>query len=180
MRSPLLLYLRYGDNVKIKADITSFSVLKKAVSIKISAENTGEGLVTTLEKLQGRSFEISINDLVFSAKMQSINIRHDVDLLFHTPKDTHIISRLAELMDAEVVLFIEDEQDRALRTLLERVADCLVIKKEELLYKLTTFTKHGKKVGGKKSISEISDKQKPIITDKLTKILERTAACSKE
>lgn len=160
--------------MRIKAEITSFSVLKKAVSIKVSAENTGSSLITTLEKLQGRTFDIYINELVFNAKMQSISIRHNVDLLFHAERNTRILKRLAELMDEDVTLIIEDEQDRALKSLLANVAEILVMAEEDLLYKLTTFNKNGKKVEGKKNIHEISDKQKPIITDKLSKMIERT------
>lgn len=158
--------------MRLKAEITSFAVLKKVVSIKISAENTGLSLITALEKLRGKTADIYLNELVFSAKIQSMNIRNDIDLLFHTDRNIRILKRLADLMDEDVTLAIEDEQDRDLKTLLAKGAETLLMSEADLLYKVTTFSKNGKDVGGKKNVYEVSDKQKPIVIDKISKLLK--------
>lgn len=158
--------------MRLKAEITSFAVLKKVVSIKISAENTGLSLITALEKLRGKTADIYLNELVFSAKIQSMNIRNDIDLLFHTDRNITILKRLADLMDEDVTLAIEDEQDRDLKTLLAKGAETLSMPEADLLYKVTTFSKNGKDVGGKKNVYEVSDKQKPIVIDKISKLLK--------
>jgi len=58
-----------------------------------------------------------------------------------------------------------------LKTILHSASQKLGIQEEELIYKLTTYTKNGKTYEGKRNLDEVSEKQKVIIYDKVKKLL---------
>ena len=65
-----------------------------------------------------------------------------------------------------------------LKIILHSASQKLGIQEEELIYKLTTYTKNGKTYEGKRNLDEVSEKQKLIIYDKVKKLLRKKDAAN--
>lgn len=123
----------------------------------------------------------------FAAELASVSSkRSNVSLLLHIPKSRPVAMALFDLVE-EKDLFMTmfptwrtEEQDgegrektaEEIQHMLNILSDLTSTDKEEILYRLTTFSnKEGQTVEGKRNIEDISDRQMEVVRGKLRKSL---------
>lgn len=161
--------------MKLKAKITSFSVLQDAISIRLTSSNSDNNIIQELKDQKDKAQSIKVGDLDLNAEIKSIGIRNDIHILLHSPRNKYLINRLFEFMDLDsLTVIINSEHEKRLLYLLRLASNNSNKPEEELLYQLTTFKgKDGKLVDGKRSIYDISKKSQEVVIDKLQKMIEK-------
>ncbi len=162
--------------MKLRTKILSYSVLQNAISIRLLCD-TSHGLIGEPKDERRR---VSLDELVFEAKVRSVNIqREETNVLLRTKKSRYIASKLFELMGRESLEFsITSPLDGEISRLLRMASSKLGEPEDKLLFKLTTFTdREGREVPGKSTIQELSEGQKSFLLRKLRDVLQENSTC---
>lgn len=158
--------------MKTRVKVVSFSVLHDAISVRLLCESAS-GL--TNEPRDERR-KVSLGDLLFEAKIRSINIqREGVSILLRTKRSRYIVGKLYDLMEKESIEFsVTENLAGRLSNLLFRVSRKTGESEEDLLFRLTTFRdKDGREIHGKRLINDLSENQKFVVLKKLNSMLQR-------
>jgi hypothetical protein len=137
----------------------------------------------------------------FRGRITSLGMRERVSIVVHTAINKTVINRLVDIHNKDCLVNIfrvppdmegasdgsvpegngnpagenlarEDPASGSLEELVETASKMVGMAREELIERLTGFEKNGRVVTGKKRLEDVSDKQKPIMLDRIRRLLK--------
>lgn len=168
--------------------LKSYTVLDAALSVRLQAELPGEDAARVLRRIaeatrDHQTVPVRLDRVSATGSIESIgSTRHDTArLLLHLPKSQALADALFRLHGRPLTLTIgmpEDPvEDDTLRALLAQAAERHGTTADALLAELTTFTgRDGRVVPGRRSVEQLSEAQRPVVADRLRRLLEQAPA----
>lgn len=167
--------------MKLKGTVASYSVNQKNISVKIGLRLSSPKIVTGLQEFKGKNKTIRIDTLQVGGIIDSVNISKNTSFLIHTRKYESVSRKLFILTDEAtppVDIVISDDLEDKLLLFLDETAGRLKENKEDLLYRLSSFTKKEKgirtEVPGKRSVFDMSPAQQKVVLNKLNALIRNT------
>lgn len=167
--------------MQIKGIIAHIAVTeeKKILSLRLRLGDVSEGeAIEEIKKLKGVQQRYTFicqdneNDtFYFTGEINSINIRQGMIIILHTPVSIPLVIKAIDLIGIPLCVRFTTGIEKELRNLLNTAARKESTEPEEVLYKLTTFTKDGITRPGKRSIYNVSDPQRRVLVNRLHKML---------
>lgn len=160
---------------KSAAHIVSYTVQKKRVSVQLLVDQPAdEELLQMLRTEKGRDGRISLSDLHLVGQIYSYRVvsGNKVHVLLHALRTRFVVKRLYELMRGEVDFTVNTAMEGKLAYFLMTAAKRTGKAESDLLYEITTFTKHGKTIKGKYRVEELSPQAQEVALDKIRQFLK--------
>jgi hypothetical protein len=167
--------------------LKSYTVLDAALSVRLQAElptdDAARMLRRVAEATRGhQTVPLRLDRVSATGSIESIgSSRGDTArLLLHLPKTKALADALFWLHGRPLTLTIgmpgDPVEDDTLRALLAEAAERHGTTPEALLESLTTFTaRDGRVVPGRRAIDQLSDAQRPVVADRLRRLLDAHA-----
>lgn len=171
----------------IKAGIESLCILEKCLSVRLTISEVHPEAMEILRGIKREPLEFSlapwrdksgkgkddgIGEVSFRGIICSINLREKMHFIIHAERAKPLIYEVIEMMDLPVALKFLSARDQALAALIREASQRLSLTEEELIYRESSFlNRNGRQIEGKRSILALSEKQKPIIKNKLERFL---------
>lgn len=166
--------------MQIKGRIVKLTITEeKMLSFRIKATEMCTGDV--LEELQSlkriKNERINLvdiskkeNNLYFDGEIYSINMTKEITIILHTPMNIALIVKAANMIGTELFIRLTSKTEREISQLLQEIAQKQSRSTEDVLYELTTFTKNGQTLGGKRVVYGLSCAQAKVVLSKLGKL----------
>lgn len=183
-----------GHIVLDRAAIKSYAVLADAISIKVFVRATPErtaGLLRRVAEITrgGARVPVAIDGFRTLASVEAISsTTAGTRLLLHAPKDPVVGQTLFDVVGRDAVrvtVGVPEElahsageaiAEEDLADLLARAAARRGVPVPDLLERLTTFRgRDGRLVSGRRALAELSDAQRPVVADRLRRMLEKAS-----
>jgi len=186
--------------VQLHAGISSIQILEKVLSIRFAVSLSFDD-IEELKNLKKHDIIVSIfldgqKAVWFRGRITSLGMRERVSIVVHTAINKTVINRLVDIHNKDCLVNIfrappdregasdgtvhersgnparEDPASGSLEELVETASKMVGMAREELIERLTGFEKNGRVVTGKKRLEDVSDKQKPIMLDRIRRLLK--------
>ena len=186
--------------MQLHAGISSIQILEKVLSIRFAVSLSFDD-IEELKNLKKHDIIVSIfldgrKAVWFRGRITSLGIRERVSIVVHTAINKTVINRLVDIHNKDCLVNIfrvsadregasdgtvhersgnparEDPASGNLEELVETASRMVGMAREELIERLTGFEKNGRVVTGKKRLEDVSDKQKPIMLDRIRRLLK--------
>ena len=185
--------------MQLHAGISSIQILEKVLSIRFAVSLSFDD-IEELKNLKKHDIIVSIfldgrKAVWFRGRITSLGIRERVSIVVHTAINKTVINRLVDIHNKDCLVNVfrappdregasdgtvhersgnparEDPASGNLEELVETASRMVGMAREELIERLTGFEKNGRVVTGKKRLEDVSDKQKPIMLDRIRRLL---------
>jgi len=185
--------------VQLHAGISSIQILEKVLSIRFAVSLSFDD-IEELKNLKKHDIIVSIfldgrKAVWFRGRITSLGMRERVSIVVHTAINKTVINRLVDIHNKDCLVNVfrappdregasdgtvhersgnparEDPASGNLEELVETASRMVGMAREELIERLTGFEKNGRVVTGKKRLEDVSDKQKPIMLDRIRRLL---------
>jgi len=185
--------------VQLHAGISSIQILEKVLSVKFAVSLSFDD-IEELKNLKKHDIIVSIfldgrKAVWFRGRITSLGMRERVSIVVHTAINKTVINRLVDIHNKDCLVNVfrappdregasdgtvhersgnparEDPASGNLEELVETASRMVGMAREELIERLTGFEKNGRVVTGKKRLEDVSDKQKPIMLDRIRRLL---------
>jgi len=185
--------------VQLHAGISSIQILEKVLSVRFAVSLSFDD-IEELKNLKKYDIIVSIfldgrKAVWFRGRITSLGMRERVSIVVHTAINKTVINRLVDIHNKDCLVNVfrappdregasdgtvhersgnparEDPASGNLEELVETASRMVGMAREELIERLTGFEKNGRVVTGKKRLEDVSDKQKPIMLDRIRRLL---------
>ena len=185
--------------MQLHAGISSIQILEKVLSIRFAVSLSFDD-IEELKNLKKHDIIVSIfldgqKAVWFRGRITSLGMRERVSIVVHTAINKTVINRLVDIHNKDCLVNVfrappdregasdgtvhersgnparEDPASGNLEELVETASRMVGMAREELIERLTGFEKNGRVVTGKKRLEDVSDKQKPIMLDRIRRLL---------
>jgi len=186
--------------VQLHAGISSIQILEKVLSVRFAVSLSFDD-IEELKNLKKHDIIVSIfldgqKAVWFRGRITSLGMRERVSIVVHTAINKTVINRLVDIHNKDCLVNIfrappdregasdgtvhersgnparEDPASGSLEELVETASRMVGMAREELIERLTGFEKNGRVVTGKKRLEDVSEKQKPIMLDRIRRLLK--------
>ena len=186
--------------MQLHAGISSIQILEKVLSVKFAVSLSFDD-IEELKNLKKHDIIVSIfldgrKAVWFRGRITSLGMRERVSIVVHTAINKTVINRLVDIHNKDCLVNVfrappdregasdgtvhersgnparEDPASGNLEELVETASRMVGMAREELIERLTGFEKNGRVVTGKKRLEDVSDKQKPIMLDRIRRLLK--------
>ena len=186
--------------MQLHAGISSIQILEKVLSIRFAVSLSFDD-IEELKNLKKHDIIVSIfldgrKAVWFRGRITSLGMRERVSIVVHTAINKTVINRLVDIHNKDCLVNVfrappdregasdgtvhersgnparEDPASGNLEELVETASRMVGMAREELIERLTGFEKNGRVVTGKKRLEDVSDKQKPIMLDRIRRLLK--------
>ncbi|MDD5008507.1 MAG: hypothetical protein PHC68_08965 [Syntrophorhabdaceae bacterium] len=185
--------------MQLHAGISSIQILEKVLSVRFAVSLSFDD-IEELKNLKKYDIIVSIfldgrKAVWFRGRITSLGMRERVSIVVHTAINKTVINRLVDIHNKDCLVNVfrappdregasdgtvhersgnparEDPASGNLEELVETASRMVGMAREELIERLTGFEKNGRVVTGKKRLEDVSDKQKPIMLDRIRRLL---------
>jgi len=176
--------------VQLHAGISSIQILEKVLSVRFAVSLSFDD-IEELKNLKKHDIIVSIfldgrKAVWFRGRITSLGMRERVSIVVHTAINKTVINRLVDIHNKDCLVNIfrappdregasdgtAPEGSGNLEELVETASKMAGMPREELIERLTGFEKNGRVVAGKKRLEDVSEKQKPIMLDRIRRLLK--------
>jgi hypothetical protein len=167
--------------MQVKGKIINITVTEEKRNLSLRLQLDGAAAGETLDeigKLRGVTERYVLaeegntrNALYFNGNIHSANLKQKLGVILHAPVAAPLVLKAIELMGKPVYVRFTTEVERELIELLTAAARRESTGWEEILYRLTTYSKNGLVRNGKRSIYDLSVRQRDVVIDKLHRLL---------
>jgi hypothetical protein len=159
--------------MKVSVSVTSYSVQKDFISVKINVKDKSEAVLDRFAEMKGKSKSVKLDDLYLPGVLiSSINITTKLSLTVRATRQSFMVNKLFFLMEREPLeMFVNTNLEDDLADYLAQAHKEQKRPKEDILYEVTSYVKRGKPYEGKRSIYDLSARHQEVALDKLRKII---------
>ena len=167
--------------MQFRGKIVNFTITEgkgnMSLKLRIDGSCTGETL-DEIRKLKGVLQHYSLTEidntkstLYFDGEIHSINIQQGLGITLYAPVATPLILKAVDIMNKPLYVRFATGAEQEIAELLEKVAKRESVSTEEMLVRLTKYSKDGREWPGRNSIYKLSDAQRRVVLDKLRKMI---------
>ncbi len=172
--------------MQLSGKIASIAVTeeKKTLSIRLRIDSSCTGdEIDQIRGFKGVTQRYVVSEaggdginLYFDGEIRSINITQGLTVTIHTPVIIPLLIKAVDCIGKPAILSFATGMELEIANMLSAAARIHQVDEDELLYSLTTYSRNGKTINGKRSINNLSEAQKKVIWDKLQKLLSNGKA----
>ncbi len=167
--------------MKLLGKLVNFTVTEeKTLSLKVRIDEAADDMqsLAEIKELKGETRKYTMaaaeggtNSIYFTGQIKSINIVKGLMVVLHTPAAPVLVAKAIDMIGLPVRLYFSTGKEQELASLVKAAARLEGVEPEEIVYRLTTFSKEGQTIEGKRSIYDISESQQKVVLSKLHKML---------